>query len=354
MLTRFARTSYRRRWAVLGGWVVVLVGLVVLNATVGGKYLDDFDLPGSESQAALDLLASHGFDARTGASGQLVFRADDVTDPAVRAGIDDLIGRIEDVIAPGEVVSPYSPEGASHVNADRTIAYAEIEHRRPRQRPVPEHRQGRSAGSSPQPTCPAPRSKSAASRSSSEPQFSSEALGFMAAIVILLIAFGSVLAMGLPIVTAIFGILAGVSLVGLVVNVIDMPSFSTQAVLMIGIGVGIDYALFIVTRYREGLREGMDPEAAAARALDTAGRAVIFAGMHGDHRRARDVRDRPGHHAGPGGRRLDRRCSRRCSPRSRCCPPCSASSAATSTGSACPTAGARATPRSPSGTGGAA
>src|SRR5262245_63196604 len=126
MLTRFERTAYRRRWAVLGGWVVVLVGLVVLNATVGGKYLDRFELPGSESQAATDLLASHGFDARTGASGQLVFRADDVSDPQVRAGIEDLLARIDRAIAPGEVVSPYTPQGAANVNADHTIAYAEI------------------------------------------------------------------------------------------------------------------------------------------------------------------------------------------------------------------------------------
>ena len=83
-------------------------------------------------------------------------------------------------------------------------------------------------------------------------EFSSEAFGFLAAIVILLIAFGSVLAMGLPILTAIFGIVTGISLVGLLVNVVDMPTFSNQAVAMIGIGVGIDYALFVVTRYRRG------------------------------------------------------------------------------------------------------
>ncbi len=229
MLTRLARTSYRRRWAVLGGWVVVLVGLVVLNATVGGKYLDKFALPGSESQAAVDLLASHGFDARTGASGQLVFQADDVTDPAVKAGIDDLIGRIEHAIAPGEVVSPYTPEGATNVNADRTIAYAEINmgDRDSDQYPaIGKEVRGLVAAAH----VPGTTIEVGGAPFAEQPQFSSEALGFMAAIVILLIAFGSVLAMGLPIVTALFGIVAGVSLVGLVVNVIDMPSFATQAV----------------------------------------------------------------------------------------------------------------------------
>jgi putative drug exporter of the RND superfamily len=255
----------------------VLVGLVVLNATVGGKYLDDFDLPGSESQAAVDLLASHGFDARTGASGQLVFQADDVTDPAVRAGVEDVIAEIRDAIAPGEVVSPYAPEGASHVSADRTIAYAEINmgDRDSDQYPViGEEVRGLVAAAH----VPGTTMELGGDPFAEEPEFSSEALGFLAAIVILLIAFGSVLAMGLPILTAVFGIVAGVSIVGLVVNVVDMPSFSTQAVLMIGIGVGIDYALFIVTRYREGLGEGLDPEGATLRALDTAGRAVIFAG----------------------------------------------------------------------------
>ena len=105
-----------------------------------------------------------------------------------------------------------------------------------------------------------------------------EGTGFLAAMVILLLAFGSVLAMGLPLLTALFGIGSGISLVGLAVNLVDMPSFSDQAVLMIGIGVGIDYALFIVTRYREGLQAGLPPEDATVRAVDTAGRAVLFAG----------------------------------------------------------------------------
>jgi RND superfamily putative drug exporter len=96
--------------------------------------------------------------------------------------------------------------------------------------------------------------------------------------IILLIAFGSVLAMGLPIGTALFGIGSGIALVMIIRNVIDMPDFTTAAVAMIGIGVGIDYALFVVTRYRESLAAGLDPERSVVRAIDTAGRAVLFAG----------------------------------------------------------------------------
>jgi RND superfamily putative drug exporter len=106
----------------------------------------------------------------------------------------------------------------------------------------------------------------------------SEAIGVVLAIIVLLIAFGSVLAAGLPILTALFGIGTGVALVQLTANGLTMPDFTTQAVAMIGIGVGIDYALLIVTRYRQALRDGHQPEGAVALAADTAGRSVVFAG----------------------------------------------------------------------------
>ena len=106
----------------------------------------------------------------------------------------------------------------------------------------------------------------------------SEAIGLFAAIIILLFAFGSVLAMGLPIGTALFGIGTGIAIVSIANNFIDMPDFTTAATAMIGLGVGIDYALFIVTRYRENLEGGLDPERSVVRAVDTAGRAVLFAG----------------------------------------------------------------------------
>ena len=106
----------------------------------------------------------------------------------------------------------------------------------------------------------------------------SETLGIGFAVVILILAFGSVVAMGLPIGMALAGIGAGVAMVGIVSNLVSMPDFTTTLAVMLGIGVGIDYALFIVTRYREDLHKGMAPEEAAGHALDTAGRAVLFAG----------------------------------------------------------------------------
>ena len=98
-----------------------------------------------------------------------------------------------------------------------------------------------------------------------------EAFGLLAAVFILLVAFGSVLAMGLPIVTALFGIAIGIAVVELLANVMPVPDFTTQVAAMIAIGVGIDYALFIVTRYREFLKDGARPDVAVLRSINTAG-----------------------------------------------------------------------------------
>ena len=104
-------------------------------------------------------------------------------------------------------------------------------------------------------------------------------LGVLAAMIILVLAFGSVLAMGLPIGTALFGLGVGAGVLGIVSNAFGMPEFSPQIAAMIGLGVGIDYALFIVSRYRENFHAGMEPEEAVVHAVDTSGRAVMFAGI---------------------------------------------------------------------------
>ena len=277
MLQRLARACYHHRWRVVAVWFVLLVGLFSLNTAFGGKFLDDFDLPGSESQEALDLLEKHGFEARTGFGGQVVFTADDVRDPAVQQGMEDLFAQVEDAIAPGEVVSPYSPEGARNINDDGTIAYAEVnmgDRDSDQYYDIGTEVRGLVADTE----VPGTTVELGGDAFVEEVEFSSEALGFLAAMVILLVAFGSLLAMGLPLITAIFGIVTGIAIVGLVVNLVGMPSFSNQAVAMIGIGVGIDYALLIVTRYRESLHSGMTPEQATVRSIDTAGRSVVFAG----------------------------------------------------------------------------
>jgi putative drug exporter of the RND superfamily len=277
MLQRLARTCYRRRWSVLGAWIVLLAGLFALNSSFGGEFLDDFDLPGSESQQAYDMLADNGFESRTGFTGQVVFTADDVRDSQVQQAMERLLEEVEVIVAPAEVISPYEPEGARFVNEDGTVAYAEVNlDDRDSDEYLAISEEVRALVE--QTDVPGTTVELGGDAFLAEIEFSSEMLGFIAAMIILLVAFGSLLAAGLPLLTAVFGIVTGIALVGLTVNVIGMPSFSNQAVAMIGIGVGIDYALFIVTRYRESLHAGMGPEDATVRSIDTAGRAVLFAG----------------------------------------------------------------------------
>lgn len=278
MLQRLARTCYRRRWRVLLAWIALLVGLVSLNGAAGGEFLDEFSLPGSESQEAVDLLEANDFGARAGFGGQVVFRADQgIDDPEVRQTLEALFDDLEAGIVETEIVSPYSDEGARQIAEGGEIAYAEINLA---DRDSPEYLEAGKTGRALVEDINVDGLDIALGGDIflEELEFSSEGIGFLAAMIILLVAFGSLLAMGLPLLTALFGIGTGIALVGLAVNLIDMPSFSNQAVMMIGIGVGIDYALFIVTRYREGLHAGMVPEKAVIRAIDTAGRAVLFAG----------------------------------------------------------------------------
>ncbi|MGH9025752.1 MAG: MMPL family transporter [Acidimicrobiia bacterium] len=278
MLQRLARTTYRRRWLVLGSWVVLLIGLFVLVARAGGDFRTSFDLPGSESQEAFDLLEEKGFSDRAGERGSIVFEAEQgVDDPAVQAAMEGLFAEVETDVDGVTVVSPYTAEGARQIADDGTIAFAELNFT---ERTYEEYAPMADdiVALSDDVDVEGLRVELGGDIFAEEFEPGSEQIGLLGAVIILLIAFGSVLAMGLPIMTALFGIGTGIALVGLASRVLDMPDFTSQAVLMIGIGVGIDYALFIVTRYRQGLKEGMDPEAAVVRAMDTSGRAVLFAG----------------------------------------------------------------------------
>jgi RND superfamily putative drug exporter len=270
---------YRRRRFVVVAWIALLVGLFTLSGAVGGAFRTDFRLPGSESQAAFDLLARSGFDTRTGAQGQIVFVAPDGVDqPAVQEAMTELFADIEAEVEGTSVVSPFAPDGAAQVADGGTIAYGEVNiSDRSQEGFVEAGEVIQELGS--KIDVDGLRIEYGGDMFVAEgPSGASEGVGVLAAMVILLIAFGSVLAMGLPILTALFGIGTGAALVLIARTFIDMPDFTMAAVAMVGIGVGIDYALFIVTRYREGLREGLDPERAIVRSIDTAGRAVLFAG----------------------------------------------------------------------------
>jgi RND superfamily putative drug exporter len=277
-----AQFCYRRRRYVLAGWVALLVSLFAASAAFGEEFTTEFKLPGSESQNALDLLEQNGMAERTGIQGQIVFQAQQgVDDPVVRESTESLFASIDShpEIEGLEVVSPYEAGNEHQIAEGGQIAYAELNFS---DRDFGDYMddadvikglRDEAAG------VEGLRVEFGGDIFADEPQFSSEYIGVAAAIVILLIAFGSVIAMGLPIMTALFGIGAGAALVTLSTRWLDMPEFTLQLAAMIGIGVGIDYALLIVSRYRDGLRDGLDPEQSVLLSLNTSGRAVVFAGI---------------------------------------------------------------------------
>lgn len=281
MLERVARWSYRRRWTMLGIWVAALIGSGFLASTVGGEYSNDFSLPGAESQEAYDLLLER-FPAFAGDTADIVFQAEDgVTDPQVQSALEGLFADVSELDHVVAIESPYSEEGARQIAPDGQIGFATVRFENLDQEPVPievvDELKALSEGAE-QPGLAIEPGGSAVVFSEFEEPGGAESIGFLAAIIILLVTFGSVLAMLLPIMMALFGIGIGLSLMFLFANFLNVPDFAPQLASMIGIGVGIDYALFIVTRYRQHLHAQHDPEAANLAALVTAGRAVLFAG----------------------------------------------------------------------------
>ncbi len=279
IFSRWAYVAVRRRRAVLGAWVAFLVVLGVLSATVGGDLADSFTIPGTESQAALDLLEER-FPSQAGDTAQIVVRADaGVADPAVQPRVEALLA--EAATLPGVIAvdSPYT--NSANVSADGTIAYATVQYEKLAfETPLDDIKQltalvDRSGGSG----LTVEAGGSMVAQAEQEPPSESSAIAIGAAMVVLLIAFGSVVAMGLPIATALAGLVAGFLGIGLAARFVDIASFTPAIAAMIGLGVGIDYALFIVSRYREGLGEGRSVADAVAVAMETAGRAVAFAGL---------------------------------------------------------------------------
>jgi putative drug exporter of the RND superfamily len=280
-LARIARWSAGHRKTVLVGWLVALIAVLGVSNAVGTNYANSSSSGDTDSQRATDLL-KQSFPAQSGDTDQIVFHTTEgkVTDPQVRSRIAPMLAKVSALPHVAGVVSPYTKGRADQVSADGTIAFAQVNF----------DQQGFDLS-----TTDAKRVISVAQDASSaqlqvelggqaiqqaeQPALgTATGIGLVAAIVILLITFGSVVAMGLPIITALLGLGTGVGLIAIGTHVIDMPDFSTEVAVMIGLGVGIDYALFIVTRFREVFRGGASVQTAIATAMDTAGRAVVFAG----------------------------------------------------------------------------
>ncbi|HEX7245468.1 MAG TPA: MMPL family transporter [Solirubrobacterales bacterium] len=280
-MRRFATWCTGHRKTVILGWVVALIGMGMIAGSVGADFTEEFKLPASDSKDAFDLLENR-FPQQSGDTIQIVYKAQaGVLSPAVRGTMENVFAEAEKTPHVSEVASPYHEGGAAAISDDGKIAYATVQFDVPNNkidkedtRALIAKAQGASGNG-----LQVELGGSLVQEAEEESGDSSFFIGLLAAVVVLLLTFGSVVAMGLPILTALFALGVGLSLVTLGTHVFDTANFAPVLAAMIGLGVGIDYALFILTRFRNGLDEGLEPRAAAIAAVDTSGRAVLFAGV---------------------------------------------------------------------------
>jgi RND superfamily putative drug exporter len=267
---------------VLGVWILLLAGLGGASQIAGSALNNDLSLPGTDSQAASDLLTQR-FPAQANGVNPLMLVAPaghKVTDKQYAQPIADAVSRLSKQSTMRQVVSPLSDQGSAQISKDKTVAYiamylktsaADLTEDQAQEildagDPAANAGLGVSAGGYVGQSLSAPATES------------SEVVGLLMAVIVLLFTFGTFVAMGMPILTAIFGLACGLSLITLLSHAINVPTIAPTLATMIGLGVGIDYALFIVSRHRENLRNGMLLPEAIARAIASSGGAVVFAG----------------------------------------------------------------------------
>ena len=280
MLIRLADRCFRHRRLVVLAWVAALVGAFALAGAFGGEFKQDYLQPGSESQRVSNTLDDH-FPQKSGDTIQVVVHSDSgVTTPEVRDRVDAILGDVADAPHVVGVTSPFEPAGARQISEDGTTAYADVA--------LDMTADELTAGAASALVAPILANGDdtlqvevggAVATKSQTVAVGSEGIGLIAAAIILLITFGSVVAMGLPLVTALFGLGIAMALGEVLRRVVDVPDWAPYTAAMVGIGVGIDYALLIVTRFRSSLADGQDPRGATRTAIATAGRSVLFAGM---------------------------------------------------------------------------
>ena len=278
MYRTLARWCHQHAWTVVGLWIAAMVASFVVAGAVGPAYDSSFSTPDSESTRGFDIVEEYFPGAGSQFGGQIVFQTDaGVDDPVVVEAMSAMfaeVGEIEGVT----VVSPYDAFGAQQVSDDGTIAYAQVN-----LSPEIDQTESTEVGAEINELIPAVDDLRVEVGGAMLAEFEppeTELIGLAFAVVVLIVSFGSVMAMGLPIGVAVAGVAVGsAGLVTLITHGLTIPDFAPLIGIMIGLGAGIDYALFIVTRYRELTRAGVKPERAIEGAMDTAGRAVVFAGI---------------------------------------------------------------------------
>ncbi|MFI7587032.1 MMPL family transporter [Spongisporangium articulatum] len=270
LLARIGGSTAAHPWRTVAAWVVAFVVAFGLAGAFGGTAADDYNVPGTESQAGTDLLVRH-FPAQSGADARIVVHSEH--GPVAASAVDGLRTRLAAIPHVAEL-------DATRLSADGDTALVGVHY----DVPVTEF-QG-TEGTAPLEAAGKPLQDAGLTveyggfvhENAGAPSGIAELVGIVAALIILVIAFGSALAAALPLVVALFGLGIGSAGVTLLASVTSMSTFCSTVASMVGLGVGIDYALLLVTRFAEGLKAGLDRRAAAARANATAGLSVILAG----------------------------------------------------------------------------
>ncbi|MDJ1136407.1 MMPL family transporter [Streptomyces iconiensis] len=280
-LYKLGRLAFRRRRIVALMWVALLVAAGVGASTASSPPDDDFALPGTEAQKAFDVMEERFPDANAeGATARMVFRAptgEKITATDNRAAVEKTIEELSGGQA-AAVSDPFA-KGSGAISADGSIAYSSATYKVPAQDITEKTREGiedaakagRDAGLT---------VETGGDALLVEPEMgNAEIFGIAIAAIVLILTFGSLIAAGLPLITALIGVMIGISGIAALGATLGLSANTTTLAMMIGLAVGIDYALFIASRYRAELTEGRDREEAAGRAVGTAGSAVVFAGL---------------------------------------------------------------------------
>ena len=276
LLYRLGRSAAVHPYRTIGAWVLLAVVVFAWQGAAGGEPINDYRVPGVESQHASDTLTER-FPEFGGSSGRVVFHVEDgrIDDTANATTVAEAVTRLRDGPDVTRVADPYDP-ALPTVSPDGSTAFATVQYDELTLQP--EHYDAvvdaieptRQAGMQAEVS-----GDIAAVGAEVEGQ---EGIGLAVALVVLLVAFGSVIAAGIPIATALVGVALGMAGLGIMAGFTEVPETAPVLAIMIGLGVGIDYALFVVTRFREHLHEGVPVPEAAGRANATAGQAVLFAG----------------------------------------------------------------------------
>ncbi|MEI7838600.1 MAG: MMPL family transporter, partial [bacterium] len=280
-MDKIARWCFRNKYIVIGLWIVVLVATTGATKQFGTKYADSFSLPNRGSTKALNLLSKVS-SSESGEVDTVVWHVSSGTvyDRKNKAQINSLINKISSTPQVASVISPFSVMGARQISLNGKIAYAQVSWngqftKLDKQNVLNLVSLVKNSSNS---RIESAIGGQAIEQSQQASTSNSEGIGIAAAAIILLIAFGSVYAMSVPLIAALMALGVGISSIGLASHYLSISTFSPIIGALIGLGVGIDYALFIITRYRSGLIAGLNPEEATVKAINTAGRAVLFAG----------------------------------------------------------------------------